>query len=301
MITYTINIIFILAYLILNGPNPERLLTIENGLPDNQVRSIKVLEDRGIWFGTTKGVAFFDNLSKTDLLISRKEIESGIPSIFEDSKGRIWFGSVGYLYMLENDSLRTFSISKDLHLNGRLVFSIFEDNENQIWVATTGGAAFLNGSNWNTVTAEDGLLNNVVHDIKQTEDNTIWFATRNGGISLFSGGKWSYYFTDKNCRKLLFDTKENMWIGTSTGLIKYDGVTWKVLDFGHPVLPMFEGEKGTVWATTDSKEILRISADLEIIRYQDLSKGSVETFYYLEKGMKGRVWAGTDIGVLLLN
>lgn len=51
---------------------------------------------------------------------------------------------------------------------------------------------------------------------------------------------------------------------------------------------MFQGAKGSVWATTDSDEIVRILPDNKSIQYPDPTKGRSGSFIIWNRGLKAK-------------
>ena len=70
-------------------------------------------------------------ISKTDTL----KFTSGISSIFQDSKGNYWFGSLQEGVAVYNGKTFVYFNSKD-GLNDNQIHSIQEDNEGVIWFNT---------------------------------------------------------------------------------------------------------------------------------------------------------------------
>lgn len=127
---------------------------------------------------------------------------------------------------------------------------------------------------------EDGLPYEIVRDIQQAPDGSIWFATWGGGVARFDGVNWRT-FTEpdplprNDIRKLLFDSNGNLWVGTTEGILFFDGESWSLVQ--PECLP-----PGTVVSVFCIREIDgRIWFGLEdgwLIRFEPLSG---------ESGLKG--------------
>ncbi len=279
----------------------DTIYSTSDGLPDNLVRSIYNDPTGDIWAGTSKGTArFSQNGWKLDKQDSNP-VTGGVSSIFKDSKGNFWFGGLGSAHWYDGIKYQSFSIVNDMLLQGRVVFSFHEDTDKNIWIATTGGAAIYNGSNWTTMTSQNGLNNNVIHDIAQDDQDRYWFATRRGGLNIFDGTQWEYLYTNMNCRKILKDNIGNMWVGSNDGIIKYDGNEWKIFEEGKTLIPMFQGDKNLIWCTTGGPDIIRISSEGKTIEYKNITADKADEIFYLEKGHDGDVWAGTNQGIFVFN
>jgi signal transduction histidine kinase/AraC-like DNA-binding protein len=109
-----------------------------------------------IWSGTNEGVNVFDPNELVrdntkyinfhfDVNNDRSINNNEIKAIFEDSKGRIWFGTTGgglNLLVRENPLEHSWFqhfTSKD-GLSNEVIQSIMEDNQGFIWVSTEGGS-----------------------------------------------------------------------------------------------------------------------------------------------------------------
>ena len=275
--------------------------TTDEGLPNNEVRAILNDPTGSIWIGSGSGAAWLEG---SHWKMDTREINpvvNGVSTLFKDSRGNLWFGGLNEFHVYEDGAYKTYSILEDLGLSGRVVFSFHEDRDHNIWVGTTGGAAVFDGSNWQTFTTDNGLNNNVIHDIDQDKHGNIWFATRKGGIHIYDGSTWQYWYPDLNARKLFRDKDDTMWIGTSNGLLKFNGTKWQTFEEGKTVLPMFRGDKGFIWCIANGKDIVRIAPDGQAIYYEDPTGGKANEIYHLEYAQDGSVWAGTDQGVFVFH
>lgn len=171
-----------------------------------------------------------------------------------DQCGNIWTG--GYLPFWSEGSLvrfdgATFSTWSNFegYLPADRIYDIDFDQNGHIWVATNGigngvthgGLAHYDGSNWvqyttlNTPLPEDDMRGVTVDNL-----NNVWATFWNpasgvGGVAKFDGTNWSI-FTMQNglptytVTDIETDAQNNIWIGTSTGLIKYDGNNFTLLN-----------------------------------------------------------------------
>lgn len=272
---------------------------MNEGLPANDARSIFIDSKGSKWVGTSSGAARLSG----DIWVNEIIIDKPVIAIFEDSNHNMWFGGIGEVNRYDGKELMRFSMKDDIQLEGRLVFPVTEDDNGNIWAATAGGAAIFDGINWSPMTIDKGLKHNVVHDVINDDKGRTWLATRKGGLNIYDGETWKYFYPEKNCRKLLRDKKNNMWGGTSSGLLPFDGENWRVLVEGKTMLPMFEGKKGYIWCVSNGSHIVRVSSGIDKKRYhyQNPTAGQDNEIYDLDSDQNGAVWAGTDQGVAVLH
>ena len=75
--------------------------------------------------------------------------QAQVITIFQDSKGRMWFGTYGGISLFDGVVFKSFFVSSGL-LNST-VYSICEDSEGQIWVGTEGGVFVFDGKKFRKV------------------------------------------------------------------------------------------------------------------------------------------------------
>lgn len=298
-----ITTLFLISSMVVSTLKITTTYKVEDGLPDNSVRSMIQDKNGAIWVAGGNGIAFFTNSKWSKDDNEENPVTGGTPSIFQDSQDRIWFGGIGVIHVYDGTDYQSFSIEQDLKITGRLIFSFFEDRDGNVWAAGAGGASMFSNEEWTPLTTSNGLLHNVVHDINQDTQGRLWFATRKGGLNIYDGNEWKYFYPEKNCRKIVKDELGNLWVGTNDGILKYGDSKWLVLEEGKTTLPMFQGDKKYLWCVSDGKSILRIPVNGigKQITYESVIDGYAEEIYHLQKTSSGSVWAGTDNGIVVFH
>ncbi|MBW8049843.1 MAG: SpoIIE family protein phosphatase [Cytophagales bacterium] len=291
-----------------------------DGLINNDIR-VTMLDSQGnIWFGTRQGVSKLiinnnekctnDSL-KSSLCICNFSIKDGlagnyIESIFEDSKGNIWFGT------------RENGLSK--------LSYIAEGQENK-----KKKAVFLNYS------VNNGLPDSIVTDIKEDKYGNIWAATFSGLSKLPKGYEKKFiksidtifenFKKEENLsynyvHKLIIDREGNIWCGTMRGIriylpktnnksaiIPQDTTTYEIINFtdedglaNSSIYAMMEDKAGNIWVGTDEDGLYKVTLDLEhrklkILDYFTMHNGLSENqIWSLCEDREGNIWIGTNGG-----
>lgn len=134
-----------------------------------------------VWAATSKGILRFNNYQ----LEKFYSVSDGLPNefmttIFEDSKGRFWFGGYGGLSELKDGRFISYTAKEGLA--GNYVRSVYEDREGVLWIGTydEGLSRFKDGKFVN-FKEENGLFNNGVFAIEEDSRGYFWISS-NGGI-----------------------------------------------------------------------------------------------------------------------
>ncbi len=108
----------------------------------------------------------------------------------------------------------------------------------------------------------DGLPNQIVRDIVQTDDGSIWFATWGGGIARLNGTECTTLTIEdglvNNMTRVLFpDERGGMWVGTSKGISYFIGDVWTTYTLANTpsldddsVFCITEIDNGEIWFGT---------------------------------------------------
>ncbi len=159
-------------------------------------------------FGTeSKGVCLFDGKKKT-FLTEKLLSSAAVRTVFEDSKGMLWFGNNGGgLYSYDGQNLR--NITEEHHLGNpeflnkldtkktntlARVFSINEDKNGLLWIGTIdAGVWSYDGTNLKQYTEKDGLTGNAIWSISKNNAGDLLFVTNGDKICRFDGERFEEY------------------------------------------------------------------------------------------------------------
>lgn len=296
-------------------------------LADTRLYSM-LIDQRGIiWAGTWGGGLFrIDPLSHN---VFRDIPQSGVRgsltgpivySLLEDRTGLIWIGTHTYGLNRYNPVSESFERIDNRLANAGAAASvshIFEDSSGNYWIGTyNGGLRFVNVerdiqiSYRHNPSAPGSLSNDIVRDIVQFRDGSIWIAT-NEGINRYRGDgtfdKWlslgeGVLLPDITIMQILEPLDgEGMWLGTySNGLVRWSpekGELFRV-EVGSSLINDLEYDsRGRLWvAHNGGLTVWQNGIVAQFTWKRDRSGLSGNTAKIVEFDDRGNAWIGTNEG-----
>lgn len=239
---------------------PFRAFSIEQGLSESVVYDIAQDDDGYIWLATGFGLNRYDGVNFRNYFEEQGLNSSRLRSLLKDDQGIIWIGSEAGVNFIKDDSIHT---DPDYSaLNNSTVISIYQDMLGDMWFATDGNGVwhYSDGIQIAQYTTSNGLGDNRVRAVAESENGTLWFATRDG-LTVLENGNFRTYGTDEGLpanriRDVKVDQSGTVWIGTRSGLVKYDGKEFKVFDVQDGLIndlirTVSITEKGELWIGTE--------------------------------------------------
>jgi len=216
-------------------------------------------------------------------LTTRNGLSSNtVNTVFQDSKGFLWFGTETGLNRYDGYRFKIFQNNRNdsNSLSNNYIWSICEDSQGYLWIGTDGGGlnrfdprteSFLRFQN--NINDSTSLSTDIVQTVYQDGKGNIWVGTWDGGLNLLrKDGKSFIRFmhdpknsTSLSDNKIHFikeDSDGNLWIGTDGGgLNRFDPSTLSFISFKHDpknpsslsfdmVTDMVEDAEGNLWLTT---------------------------------------------------
>ncbi len=242
------------------SPTPITMIDGDQGFENEKLLSITQLKDGTALFSTNCGGIYeWDGTSVRRSTLHDYMDSDCNWSVFQDSKGRIWIGSLGVVYGNSLDGpLQTFE--NELALGRIPVFGITEHSNGTIWILTEVGLYEYDGSEFNHYTTEEGLYANDVRALFEDSDGTFWVGTRAGLNRIKAGKIEKVELIDKQAetnqppvRAIYEDGDGLIWVGTyGNGLFRLDGT--EVLNiteedglYDNIVSHIVEDEEGNFW------------------------------------------------------
>lgn len=137
-------ILLLLAYLPLAGQTPYvfRHLKVENGLSNNNVKTILKDSEGFLWIGTANGLNRYDGYSFKVYQPKEKDIHSllsnDIWNLQEDGWGNLWIGSEARYCIYDRDKdnfitdIPSYLLKIGIQING--TYKVHVDKKHNLWV-----------------------------------------------------------------------------------------------------------------------------------------------------------------------
>lgn len=187
--------------------------------------------DKDLWIGTYGDGIQILNIQTgviKNYSISNGLDENSIYSIFKDSQGQIWTGSMNGICQYDAQKQRFTSIK---YLEA-LVIEIAEDAKGNLWIATQGKGLFRyspqKNKEWKKYGLEKGFNSLTVNHLCINKDNEIWAATSEG-LYLYNPLKDIFTYQPlrlpNECITAILEGEDCLWLTTAKGLVKYTPAT----------------------------------------------------------------------------
>lgn len=275
-----------------NAQDVESKYAFSSQAPKGIVRNIKQDKKGNVWVTSWEGVYKYDThlpdgQGKSFTNVTSKVSSARFFSVLEDSKGNLWFGSIGSgVYYYDGKSFQNFTTKEGLASDS--VTNIYEDKTGTIWFGTDNGVSLYDGksfrnlkmnearsvtetdsvyvgsrpvpaatdsvqvSAYQNILPKDSWMHNDVNAIIEDNKGKFWLATR--GNAVIYDGKTFTTITNNdkpftNVRSIIKDKKGNIWLGGYDGLWRYDGRTFTNFTRNF-VGYIYEDKKGNIWTSS---------------------------------------------------
>lgn len=187
--------------------------------------------DKDLWIGTYgDGIQILNTQTGVIKSYSTSDglDENSIYSIFKDSQGQIWTGSMNGICQYDAPKQR-FTPIKYLEA---LVIEIAEDAKGNLWIATQGKGLFRyspqKNKEWKKYGLEKAFNSLTVNHLCINKDNEIWAATSEG-LYLYNPLKDIFTYQPlrlpNECINAILEGEDCLWLTTAKGLVKYTPAT----------------------------------------------------------------------------
>ncbi len=260
--------------------------------------------------------------------------QSSVFSIFQDSRGFLWFGTLDGLNRYDGYTFTVFKSDprRPNTLSNNTIVKIYEDTDGILWIGTLGGGLNRFDPSTEQFTRfrhspadSSSLSNDNVRSIYQDISGTLWIGT-NGGLNKFDPrkGTFTQYRNTPGAEgrisnDVIWTICESrsepgiLWIGTYDGLNRFDSRTGLFTHFKHSpadrtslsnnyIWTVIEQDSEHLWIGTNNGLNLFNKRTHRAIRFhrspQNSRSISGNNVWSLLKDRSGTVYAGTLDGGL---
>ncbi len=178
-------------------------------------------------------------------------------------KGKVWVCTNGGACVYQSGSWTKYTT--DQGLCGNKVRCMAVDKRNTVWFGTDKGISTFDGSSWKKYTMNDGMSWNDTKVIAfDPRTNLVWAAVGEKDMNSFDGKSWKTYMDIADgIRSIMIDSHSRVWLGTSAGLVKFNGEEWisdqaKIGIPASQVSQMIRDEQGNLWFGME-KGVMRVA------------------------------------------
>jgi signal transduction histidine kinase len=242
------------------------------------------------------GVYEWKNGRATPSPINRFLPNQCVWSVFQDSKGRYWFGS-RVPYVTESLDRPGIHLERESGFPVTDVNAITEDRAGNLWFGSLYGAVRYDGSRYRVFNKEEGLSNNDARVFYEDRAGRMWVGTAQG-VSVIQGDQATVIhlaqgpqsLTEPYVRAIHQDADGVMWFGTyGNGIYRWeDGKVTNIRKehglFDNIVSHLIEDENGEFWSGSNSG-IFRTSRAMLNEFHHGRVKRVKSDFYGLRDGM----------------
>jgi len=297
-----------------NKDGSYNIITDKEGLAHNLVSAIYEDKSSNIWVGTWGGgISQIKNNS-----IITFNTQNGLPDlkircIKEDFEGNILIGTYDNgLCVFKGSQFINYSESDGI--KGNQVWSVLFDKDGQFWFGTNKGitvGSWINESFMKPIyfNEENGKIpDNQIRFLKEDKKGNIWIGTENSGVLQYNKKLKSFEYNflingnfqqNKMVTAMEIDNNENLWIGTTDGLINYEIKTDKVAFItekfgiaGNDISSLFYDSNNQLWIGSVRKGLTVFNnkdTTFTIIR-----SSSVFTPICITESTDRKIWVGTQ-------
>ena len=316
-------------------------------LSSNSVWSLFLDKDKRIWLGYyNKGLGVFDKLnSKVNVIESLvgnpKSLQTNcVTGVAKDRYGQLWITMEGGGVDVYNPTTKDFKhITKFDNtfcsgLTNDNITKIFIDKKENIWFSSWNEGIYIlkKGTNhlinYNTKNTP-GLTSDHIMGIAEDSRGVIWIGTFSKGLHYFNPidgtfhhcNSKPFYINEElnsDVRKVMVDSDDAIWVGTTTGLYKVitkDFISFSVTSFRdkmskklknhksiHTINTLYQAKNKEIWIGTDGAGLFSYNKKSDELQWYINYKGFFEkSVAAIIESNDGSIWISGKKGITKLD
>lgn len=233
-------------------------INVKTGLADNYVNAVCEDKEGRIVVATKRGLSIVKNNKVCKEKLAGALTASNVACLEMDASGNVLMGTSQGLFILNNNTIKKIEGTEGYDVKDILIV------DQVTYCATNKGVLKLAQGKLEHITVKDGLPSNNINCLSISEDKyRLAIGTMNGlTIYELSTGKMLVYqiengLIDNSISCVLYDEDNGLWIGSQTGLIKFENKEFTYYNIYYDnnsniVRCMLRDLEGNIWFGTHS-------------------------------------------------
>lgn len=249
------------------------------------------------------------SLDLKDLRVARiaAEARTGPFPVMRDRAGRIWAGTNGEgLFRLDEHAVAPLQYTERTGLAGDQIRVMLEDRDGNIWVGTQAGLTRITEASIAAVTTRANATSENISTLAADAIGNVWVEVP-GGLARISGAERRLLTSAAGARfdditALFSDARGGTWIASGDGRVTRfaNGAFQSIPQEGgatSSIIAITADADGRVWLY-DGRQFTRREPAAESTAIEAPPELRVHPFRFLHVDRRGRLWAGTDGGLV---
>ncbi len=278
----------------------------ENGLLGGPVHAIAQTPDGYLWIGTDSGLLRFDGFTFRFVPVSSTALVSNGPvlGLTTDADGNLWVLMQGAGVLRQRNG-KLEKVASGLGPTVSQVTAILRETNGGVLISDlVAGTLRFRGEESEVLTLPTFLPgSSPVISMAEMPDGKIWMGTLGAGLFYLEQGRATNVgsgLVDRKINCLLPVGDSEMWVGTDTGLFRWNGTAMSRAGLplslaGAQVLTMLRDRDSNVWVGT-TRGLVRINAGgASVSGERDLrGNGGINALF---EDREGNIWVGGARGL----
>ncbi|MCP4154704.1 MAG: hypothetical protein GY757_43690, partial [bacterium] len=268
--------------------------TVNDGLPDDRVRTIFKDQKDDLWITTAAGIVKLLKPGVFQVYAPEKELPHfKTSSLVKEDTHELWIGTGDSgLFRWGEAGIAQYGI--EAGIPHPTITCLYEDKKRNLWIGSDGGGLTRitpkspgsEKEKISSLSTKDGLADGYVYSIYEGKEGCLWVGTLDGGLHQITDSKFTAYTTREglvndylNC--IHEDRKGNLWFGTKEGLSRLTKDTGNVDRFlitGKGLKEIVAHKRGPDIAPLTSKQDNTVMCLLEIRKDEEQLSSSTDLY-----------------------
>lgn len=237
---------------------------IHSSYPQNMLRLLICLTLAACGILPCMAAPIFEGRQFRHYTVNDGLASNAVYSFFQDSKGRMWFGTIDGLHSFDGCNITEWRDESVVSL-GSVISVIKDDGQDRLWIGSGNGVALFDLKLERFMELPvDGVrgmrIKSPVSDILHDSHGRMWMATVGEGVFCYdlSTRELRQYpavtkIDNDIVRSIIEDSSGNIWAGTNSGVCRYNATQDRFVPVGDSdddrveVISLFEDSRHNLW------------------------------------------------------